>query len=77
MCLIGNLQIFNQIYSITGGGPGYQTESIATTMYRLGFGSAGSGRWGYGAAMANVLFFVIMILTVFVTTVLRKREVEA
>lgn len=77
MCLIGNLQIFNQIYSITNGGPGYETESIAITMYRLGFGSSGSGRWGYGAAMANVLFFVIMVLTVILTTVLRKREVEA
>lgn len=76
LCLIGNLQIYNQIFAITGGGPGYETESVAMTVYRLGFGTGGS-RWGYGAAMSIVMFAIIMILTVIVTSILRKREVEA
>lgn len=76
LCLIGNLQIYNQIFAITGGGPGYETESVAMTVYRLGFGTGGS-RWGYGAAMSVVMFAIIMILTVIVTSILRKREVEA
>lgn len=76
LCLIGNLQIYNQIFAITGGGPGYETESVAMTVYRLGFGTGGS-RWGYGAAMSVVMFVIIMILTVIVTSILRKREVEA
>lgn len=76
LCLIGNIQMYDQIYAITGGGPGYSTESVASTIYRLGFGSGGS-RWGYGAAMSVVMFMVILVFTVFVTNVLRKREVEA
>lgn len=75
LCLIGNLQIFDQIYALTGGGPAYRTESIAATMYRLGFGTAGS-RWGYGAAMSVVMFCIILIITLVTTTLLRKREVE-
>lgn len=75
LCLIGNLQIFDQIYALTGGGPAHLTESIAVTMYRLGFGAAGS-RWGYGAAMAVVTFGIILIITLVTTTMLRKREVE-
>ncbi len=76
LSLIGDLQIFNQVYAITGGGPGYETESIASTIFRLGFGSGGS-RWGYGAAMSVTMFIVMMILTVITTTFLRKREVDA
>lgn len=76
LSLIGDLQIFNQIYSITGGGPGYETESVATTIYRLGFGSGG-GRWGYGAAMSVVMFSIMLVITILTTTLLRKREVEA
>lgn len=75
LSLIGDLQIFNQVYAITGGGPGYETESIATTIYRLGFGSGGS-RWGYGAAMSVTMFIIMMIITVITTTMLRKREVD-
>lgn len=76
LCLIGNLQIYNQIFAITGGGPGYETESVAMTVYRLGFGTGGN-RWGYGAAMSVIMFIVIMALAVIVANMLRKREVEA
>jgi ABC-type sugar transport system permease subunit len=75
LCMIGNLQIFNQIYVLTKGGPGYKTESVASMIWQLGFGS-GSSRWGYGSAMSIVLFIFILIVTVFMVTFLRKREVE-
>lgn len=75
LSLIGDLQIFNQIYALTGGGPAYQTESVATTIYRLGFGSGGA-RWGYGAAMSVMMFLIMLVFTVTVTTYLRKREVD-
>jgi raffinose/stachyose/melibiose transport system permease protein len=74
LCLIGDLQLFNQIYALTGGGPGYATESIATMTYRLGFGTG--TRWGYGSALSVTLFVCILILTVVLVKFLRKREVE-
>jgi multiple sugar transport system permease protein/raffinose/stachyose/melibiose transport system permease protein len=75
LCLIGDLQIFNQIYALTLGGPAYKTESIAMTIYRFGFGIG--NRWGYGSAMSIVMFIGMMILTVFTTHLLRKREIDA
>lgn len=74
LCLIGNLQLFNQIYALTGGGPGYATESVATMIYRLGFGTG--VRWGYGSALSVTLFLCIFTLTMILVTFLRKREVE-
>lgn len=75
LSLIGNLQIYNQVYTLTGG-PAHKTESIAVTLYRLGFSSEGA-QWGYGAAIAVAMFVIILIITVITTTMLRKREVEA
>ncbi|HEY5587237.1 MAG TPA: sugar ABC transporter permease [Ruminiclostridium sp.] len=72
---IGTLKLFEQVYAMTGGGPGYMTESVAITINRLGFGGTGT-RWGYGASMSVVMFLAIMFLTVFVVNKLRKREVD-
>lgn len=72
---IGCLKIFDQIFALTGGGPGYTTQSVATMIYQLGFGADG-GKWGYGSAMSIVLFGVIIILTGIQVSVLRKREVD-
>lgn len=74
MSMIGNLQMFNQIFTLTNGGPGYATESVATMIYRLGFGSG--IRWGYGSALSVTLFIAILIVTSFMVIFLRKREVE-
>lgn len=75
LCTIGTLKIYDAVVSLTGGGPGYTTSSIASMIYRLGFGSDG-GRWGYGCAMSIVLFVCIMIISTIQVIVLRKREVE-
>jgi ABC-type sugar transport system permease subunit len=74
LCLIGNLQMFNQIFALTGGGPGYATESVATMIYQLGFGNG--IRWGYGSALSMTLFGAILVITVCMVTFLRKREVD-
>jgi raffinose/stachyose/melibiose transport system permease protein len=71
---MGCLKLFDQIYALTGGGPGYTTDSIATTIYNLGFRS--NSRWGYGAAMSIVLFVCILIISTFQVRFLRGREVE-
>lgn len=71
---IGCLGLFSQIIAMTNGGPGYSTQSVATMIYVLGFGP--SSKWGYGAAMAIVLFLFILVLTSIQVTLLRKREVE-
>lgn len=71
---IGCLKLFDQIFAMTRGGPGYATQSVATMIYTIGFGSG--GKWGYGTAISIVLFLFILLLTMFQVTFLRRREVE-
>lgn len=59
--MIGYFQLFAEPYVMTQGGPLNSTLSIVQFMYQEGF------RWwnmGYSAAIAFVLFFIIMIGTI-------------
>jgi multiple sugar transport system permease protein len=58
--LIGYFQLFAEPYVMTQGGPANRTLSIVLLMYEQGF------RWwnmGYAAAVAFVLFMIILCLT--------------
>jgi multiple sugar transport system permease protein len=73
MGIIGSLQVFTQVYVMTGGTDGaparstlfYATYLFSTAFYNL--------RMGYACAMAWVLFCIIALLTVFTTKALQKR----
>jgi ABC-type sugar transport system permease subunit len=69
---IGCLKLFDQVYAMTRGGPGYTTHSVATMIFQLGFGP--SSQWGYGTAMSLVLFLFILVLTSIQVSLLRRRE---
>jgi multiple sugar transport system permease protein/raffinose/stachyose/melibiose transport system permease protein len=71
---IGCLKLFDQIYAMTKGGPGYSTQSVATMIYTVGFGSG--GQWGYGTAISIVLFVFILVFSSIQVTLLRRREVD-
>jgi multiple sugar transport system permease protein len=67
--MIGYFQLFAEPYVMTQGGPAHATLSIVLLMYLQGF------RWwtmGYAAALAFVLFAIILVLTL-VTLRLRAR----
>ena len=67
--MIGYFQLFAEPYVMTQGGPAHATLSIVLLMYLQGF------RWwtmGYAAALAFVLFAIILALTL-VTLRLRAR----
>jgi raffinose/stachyose/melibiose transport system permease protein len=60
--VIGALQIFDINYILTGGGPAGASSTVATYMIQYGFRSL---EFGYGAAIAVILFvfcFVFAIL---------------
>jgi ABC-type sugar transport system permease subunit len=60
MTLIGNFQLFAEPYVMTQGGPAHSTLSLVLYMYEEGF------RWwnlGYAAALAFVLFAIILAVT--------------
>ena len=58
--MIGFFQLFAEPYVMTGGGPLRATTSLVLLMYEEGF------RWwrmGFAAAIAFVLFLVILVFT--------------
>lgn len=63
MSVIGTLQVFDQMYLMSGGlgGPNNATMTMVLYIWRNAMG--GYFRMGYGAALAVVLFVVIMVLT--------------
>lgn len=69
--LIFGLRLFDQILSITGGGPANETETLATQVYTQTFVN---GRFGYGAALALVLTALMAVLSLAQMLILRARE---
>jgi multiple sugar transport system permease protein len=58
--LIGAFQGFDIFYVLTNGGPAYSTTTLVLYIYQNGFSFF---KMGYGAALAIVLFFCILIIT--------------
>ncbi len=71
MSLIGGLKMFDAVFAMTKGGPGYATETIMTTMIREGFNS---GRNAYACAFAVVFFVIVFVMTRAVTYLLNRWE---
>jgi raffinose/stachyose/melibiose transport system permease protein len=65
------LMVFDQIMSLTQGGPAMSTESISYLIYNNGMGG---GQFGFQSANAVVFFVVIVAISVFQMTVLNKKE---
>lgn len=58
--IIGSLKVFDAVWIMTWGGPAHATEVLATYVYDEAFRLYGMG---YGAAIAVVLFFLVMFIT--------------
>lgn len=71
--LIGGLKLFDIISALTGGGPGYDTNSLSTLVHRTYFASENAG---YASAIGLISFVLIMILSNIVVKYLEKKEVE-
>lgn len=71
--LIGCWQVFDQIYTGTQGGPAKTTVTPAYLSYTAAFQNQD---WGIGAAIAFILFVIIIVFTIFQRWVLRERPVS-
>lgn len=72
MALIGGFKVFDIIFVLTNGGPGFASQVVSTMVYK----AFGEGRWGYGTALNLMLFIIIYIFSLSVLLFFRKREVE-
>ena len=69
--VINSFQSFDLVYNMTKGGPGHATTLIGYYIWKQAFDYL---HMGYGAALANLVFFAIFILTI-IQWILRKRWV--
>lgn len=74
LSVIGGLKLFDQVFALTGGGPGYATETPSTVIYKEAFVY---GNYGYSTAIALVLAVVVAAVALVQLKWLRGKEVEA
>lgn len=70
--LVEGLKVFDFVISLTKGGPGTQTQVLATMVYK----ELASGRYGAATAYELVLNVIIAILGFAMLILMKKREVE-
>lgn len=66
--IIWTIQIFDLVYTLTGGGPGTSSVTMAVHIYNLNFKQFNTG---YAMAVANILFFINAFLSI-----LQKRFIQ-
>jgi raffinose/stachyose/melibiose transport system permease protein len=71
LTLIYGLGAFDQVLSLTGGGPVNATETLATQVWQQTFVY---GRFGYGSALALILTALVATLSIAQVSLLRFRE---
>jgi len=71
--VIGALQAFAFIWAMTAGGPLNSTNVFGSYLYEVAFQDS---RYGYAAAIAVVMFFLVLILTLVTNRLTRREAVE-
>lgn len=65
------LRVFDQIFILTEGGPGFATETVSLYIYRAAFRF---GDFGYAAAMSFVLLLVTNAVSLLYIRLLQRQE---
>jgi ABC-type sugar transport system permease subunit len=72
---IWTFNMFNVIYLVSAGAPGGSTNILVTDAYRWAFERG--ERYGMAAAYATIIFFILLLWTVFGTRIVRSKEADA
>ncbi len=71
--VIGSLQVFDLVWAMKGGGPVFQSETMATFMYRAGFLKQ---QIGYGNAVAVIIFLLAFTFSLLYQKYVMRRNLE-
>lgn len=71
--LINSFQVFDIVYTTTGGGPNFSTETLVTYVYTRAFEVY---RMGYASAVSVCLFIMILVITILLYSRMLKQERE-
>ncbi|WP_102050144.1 carbohydrate ABC transporter permease [Pygmaiobacter massiliensis] len=70
--ITGGLKVFDLVYALTGGGPGFDTQVLSTYVYR----AFSMGQLGRSSAAAILLSILVVAITFLLNRFLKSREVE-
>lgn len=59
---IWSFQVFDLVYALTGGGPGFSTMTLVMHIYTTAFKDF---RMGYGMALSYVLLVIVILVSIF------------
>ena len=68
--LLYALRVFDIVYALTNGGPGYATDVIYTAVFQ----AFSQGQWGLGTAFSSLLFVFMSVLGYFVIRLLDRGQ---
>lgn len=68
---IWSFQVFDIVYTMTGGGPGTSTVTLVLTIYKSAFKDYSMG---YASAVATLLFGIIVIVTLVQKAAFREKK---
>ena len=68
--IIGYLSVFDIVMALTGGGPGYQTETLSIYIMRMCYGS----KTGYSTAVAVIMFLIVLLPVVIALRLTRVKD---
>ena len=66
------LKVFDIVYVLTNGGPGYTTEVVYTSIFK----EFSRGRFGVGTAISTMMFIVMVLVGYFVIRVMSRDQLD-
>lgn len=72
LALIGGLRTFDLVWSMTGGGPGFSSDLIASIIYK----QYQAGFYGLSTAGNVILFFMVALIVFPIFRYLNRKEVD-
>lgn len=70
--LIGSMQVFDQVYVATGGGPQFKTETAVQYIYSRGF--TAPYELGYASSLSSILFIIIATIAISMNLYISNKE---
>ncbi len=70
--ILYGLRVFDIVYALTNGGPGYATEVISTEIFK----TFSQGQYGLGTAISSILFLILIIAGYIVIRLMDRERVR-
>nr|MDT0659030.1 sugar ABC transporter permease [Micromonospora sp. DSM 115978] len=73
LAIIGTIQLFDMVYVLTGGGPVHASETLAISMFQVGFRQF---EVGYASAISIAMFFISLVFGLIYQRYVIRRDIE-